>query len=139
MPNKRSRRQVNHFFCPHCQQRLWRMGSTKYYLHYQSVTDIQQYFKTTRKKATLIANQNSVAVDRDRWIEEFFCSEDSTVWLLISRQADGKLNQSIAKENDWQKTGKTFNPQMPNPSISEYSFRMSRSSSSQNKYYRSQI
>ncbi len=58
-------------------------------------------------------------VDRDRWIEEFFCPEDGKMWLLISRQKDGSLTQTLATEQDWQKTGKTIDPQTINPSVSE--------------------
>lgn len=136
MPNKRSRRRVQHFFCPNCQQRLWRTGKSKYHLHYQNVSEIKQNLNTTRKKATFLAHQNSVYVDRDRWIEEFFCSEHGIVWLLISRQTDGNYSYRAAKERDWQKTGRTLEPRTANPSISEYSHRMSRSIYRQNSYYK---
>ncbi|MGD1920394.1 MAG: hypothetical protein ACFCAD_16845 [Pleurocapsa sp.] len=137
MPNKRSsRRRVNHFSCPHCHQRLWRMNSVKYYLHYQNADEIQKNLNITRKKASFLANQRSVYVDCNRWIEEFFCSQHSTIWLLVSRQQDGKLTSVVAKAKDWQKTGKTIDPRLLNPSVSEYSYRMSRSGHSQNKYYK---
>ena len=137
MPNKRSGRQTHKFFCPYCQQRLWRKGSDKYYLHYQNTAEIQKNLNITRKKATFISSQKPVYVDRNRWIEEFFCNKHSTVWLLISRQQNGKLNSVLADEKDWRKTGKTIDPTNLNPSIGEYSYRMSRSSRSQNQYYKS--
>lgn len=139
MPNKRSRRgKVNQFFCPYCSSRLWRNGSSKYHLFYRNTAEIQQNLGLTHKKATFLASQSSVYLDRDRWIEEFFCSQHSTVWLLISRQADGSLAQTIAKKEDWQKTTKTIHPNMSNPSVSEFSYCMSRSSSKQNRYYNQQ-
>ncbi|MGF1542070.1 MAG: hypothetical protein ACFCU5_16765 [Pleurocapsa sp.] len=139
MPNKRSRRgKVHHFPCPYCQQRLWRVGADKYYLFYQDIADIRENLQLTKKKASLLQGQYPVFVDKNRWIEEFFCPEDGKLWLLISRQADGSLTQTLATEKDWQKTSKTINPHTLNPSISEYSYRMSRSSQSQNRYYQKQ-
>jgi hypothetical protein len=48
------------------------------------------------------------------------------MWLLITRQSDGKLTATIPEEQDWQKTNKTFDPNRPNPSVSEFTYRMSR-------------
>lgn len=139
MPNKRSRRRkIPHFSCPYCQQRLWRVNSPKYYLFYRNVDEIRQNLQITKKKATFVMKQYSNFVDFNRWIEEFFCPEDGKMWLLISRQKDGSLTQTLAKEQDWQKTSKTIAPHTVNPSVSEYSYRMSRSSKAQNSYYKRQ-
>ncbi len=139
MPNKRSRRgKVHHFSCPYCQQRLWRVGSDKYYLFYKNIADLRRNLQLTKKKASLLQGQYSTFVDKNRWIEEFFCAEHGQLWLLIARQPDGNFTQALATEQHWQKTSKTIDPNTSNPSISEYSYRMSRSSRTQNGYYKQQ-
>lgn len=139
MPNKRSRRRkVQHFSCPYCEQRLWRVGSRKYHLYYQGMAEIRQNLGITRKKAQFLATQSPTCADNDRWIEEFFCSQHSQIWLLLSRQPDGSITQTLARSEHWQKTDKTIDPSISNPSVSEYSYRMSRSGYIQNTYYRNQ-
>lgn len=139
MPNKRSRRsKIHHFSCPYCQQRLWRVNSPKHYLFYRNIAEVRQNLHLTKKKASFLIEHYSVFTDRDRWIEEFFCPEDGKMWLLISRQKDGSLAQTLATAKHWQQTGKTINPQAPNPSVSEYTYRMSRSSIAQGSYYKQQ-
>ncbi|MBE9166075.1 hypothetical protein IQ238_00520 [Pleurocapsales cyanobacterium LEGE 06147] len=127
MPNKRSKRKrVQHFFCPLCGMRLWRLGSTKYYLFYQNAAEIRQNLKISAKKASFLATQNSAYIDRNSWIEEFFCTEHGRIWLLLSRQSDGNIVYRPAKKEDWKQTNKTINPTKPNPSVSEFTYRMSR-------------
>lgn len=127
MPNKRKNR--NHtvkFFCPCCEQRLWRLGSPKYYLFYQNVSQIKQQLGITRKKASFIATRNSVYVDRNAWLEEFYCEDHGKMWMKVSKQSDGLLVAIPAKGSDWNGTSNTINPDIPNPSVSEFSYRMSR-------------
>lgn len=127
MVNKRSKRSTNHKFrCPYCQQRLWRQGSPKFNLFYQGALEIRQNLHLTPKKAGFLAAQNSTCLDTNRWIEEFFCPEHGIMWLLISRQPDGKFIYNIAEERDWRRTNKTINPNTPNPSVSEFTYKMSR-------------
>jgi hypothetical protein len=127
MPNKRSKRsQTQKFYCPHCQQRLWRLGSPKYYLFYQDVTQLKERLGITRKKAVFLAAQNPTFVDRGSWLEEFFCEEHGKMWLRLSKQTDGILEVKMAKSSDWNCTTYTINPNIPNPSVSEFSYRMSR-------------
>ena len=138
MPNKRSRRQVHHFHCPYCHNRLWRLGSPKHHLFYRNKAELQQYLGMTHKKAALLNNQKSTHVDDNRWIEEFFCPQHSKIWLLVTRHQDGSLTEKIACERDWQKTVHTIDPNFSNPSVSEFSYRMSRSGYQQNAYYKHQ-
>ena len=127
MPNKRNRRsQSQHFYCFCCQQRLWRLGSPKYHLFYQDVAQLREGLGITRKKASLIAAQHANFVDRNVWLEEFFCEEDGKIWLRISKKADGTLASTPAKSSDWKRTSHTIDPEIPNPSVSEYSYHMSR-------------
>lgn len=129
MSNKRSRRKkVQHFFCPFCEIRLWRLGSSKHYLFYKDAKEIRQQFKISAKKAALLSNQNSTCLDSNTWIEEFFCTTHGKLWLHISRKENRELVYRLSKREDWLKTSKTFNPNNPNPSISEFSYRMSRRS-----------
>ncbi|AFY76788.1 hypothetical protein Ple7327_1401 [Pleurocapsa sp. PCC 7327] len=132
MSNKRKKRsQIQKFYCPCCQQRLWRLGGQKYYLFYQDISELKKNLGITRKKASFLATQNSAYVDRNAWLEEFFCEEHGTIWMRLSRQADGTLAAIPAKRSDWQSTTRTINPEIPNPSVSEFSYHMSRRASTQ--------
>jgi hypothetical protein len=59
------------FYCPFCQQRLWRLGSSKY------------YFPS--------ASQNLISANRSCWLEEFYCEEHGKLWMLVSKASDGTL------------------------------------------------
>lgn len=125
MPNKRSRKRK--FYCPYCQTQLWRMGSPKHYLFYQEVSEIQENLNITRKKASLLMNQNrNTYLDKSSWIEDFCCEQHGKIWLKISQKVDHPLKVTLATEEDWQKTTGTINPNIPNPSVSEFTYSMSR-------------
>lgn len=65
-------------------------------------------------------------LDTNSWIEEFFCEKHGKVWLRLSKQADGQLQAMLAKSQDWKRTNNTVNPDISNPSVSEFSRRISR-------------
>lgn len=127
MSNKRNKRsKTPQFHCPHCQKRLWRLGSLKYHLFYRGRTEIKKHLGLTPKKASFLASQNSSYVDRNCWLEDFFCEEDGKMWLRLTKKDDGSIASCIATRNDWNQTLHTINPDSPNPSVSEFSYRMSR-------------
>ncbi len=125
MPNKRSGRKTKKYFCPFCEQRLWRLGTAKYYLFYRNASEIKQNTGISSKKAGLLAIQNSTYLDTKKWIEAFCCPDHGTLWLLISLQ-EKDYEYRLAKEKDWLQTNKTLDPRMSNPSVSEFTQRMSR-------------
>lgn len=126
MPNKRSsRKKIKHYFCPFCEQRLWRLGTVKYHLFYKNAAEISKNTGITSKKAKLLATQSTTYSDNKKWIEGFCCSEHGTHWLLISVR-ENKYEYRLAKEKDWLCTGRTLNPNVSNPSVSEFTLRMSR-------------
>ena len=127
MPNKRSRRKkTQNFHCPYCSRRLWRTGNKKYYLFYQGISEIKNYLNISRKRAMCLACQNNTYVDRDRWVEEFFCEKHYQLWMVLSRDDKGRISARLASDNDWRRTTGTINPDLPNPSVSQFSYRMSR-------------
>lgn len=126
MPNKRSRRKkTKYFYCPLCQQRLWRTGTPKYFLFYKDSIEIRQGTGISAKKSRFLAHQNMTYLDTKKWIEGFCCSEHGQLWLLISLY-DRDYEYCLAKEKDWLKTNKTLDPRSTNPSVSEFTQRMSR-------------
>ena len=134
MPGKRSsRKQIQHFCCPYCNRRLWRSGSTKHFLFYTEVSQIRQYVNVSHKNAALLASQGAY-LDRNAWIEEFFCGEHGKIWLKINRNPVSQLTSQLATSKDWQQTTRTINPEMPNPSVSEFTYRMSRPPSGRLSY-----
>ena len=127
MSNKRSKRKnVRHFFCPFCQERLWRLGSPKYHLFYKNAAEIKRNLQISAKKSAFLATKHSTYLDNNSWIEEFFCPEHGKMWLRISRQNDGQLGYKLALREDWKQTDKTIDSSRPNPSVSEFSYRISR-------------
>jgi hypothetical protein len=102
------------------------LGSKKNYLYYNNKHEIRKYTGLSAKKAALLANQSSTYLDKNCWLEEFFCVEHGKMWLKIIRQDNSKLISEIAKREDWQKTGVTIDPDCVHPSVSEYSYKMSR-------------
>ena len=137
MPNKRSNRKTQKFHCVHCQKRLWRPGKEKHYLFYSKASDIKDHLNISRKRANIIAENNRGYLDTNSWIEEFICEVHGKIWLLITKQADGKLEVNLAKSKDWNRTTNTINPDVSNPSVSEFSRRISRKAASEQltRYY----
>ena len=126
MPNKRSKRkEIHHFFCPFCQQRLWRTGSIKHHLFYTSANEIKKNTGIAQKKAAFLISQNSTYLDRNKWIEPFCCEDHGMLWLLVEKTPKG-YNYKLAQEKDWLRTNKTLDPRLSNPSVSEFTLRMSR-------------
>lgn len=133
MPNKRNNRNKSQkVYCPHCQCRVWRQGGEKHYLYYQEATEVKKRLNISRKKALFITQNNNVLIDKNTWIEEFICTQHGRLWLLVNRKANGQLEFSPAQRQDWSCTTHTINPDMPNPSVSEFSYRMSRKASLKN-------
>lgn len=129
MPNKRSRYKKTHHFCCHmCGRRLWRPGSPKHFMYYRKASEIRQNLGIPRKNAIFLAAQGAY-VDRNSWLEEFFCGEHGTMWLLVRKQADKTLVTAPAQRQHWEFTTGTIDPDNPNPSVSEFSYRISRRAS----------
>lgn len=134
MPNKRrSRKQIHKFYCPHCGARLWRMGHEKYHLFCQGISEIQEEFNLTRKKASFLSAQELTPVNPNCWLEEFFCQDHGKFWLRVSKLADGSLTTCQVSVKDWKRTTRTIDPNLPNPSVGEYTYRHSRRAC--RKYY----
>ena len=127
MPNKRSRKYKKpQFYCPYCQTRLWRTGSPKHYIYYQEISEIQKNLNISRTKANFLKNKHNTYLDRTSWIEDFLCEQHGKMWLKISYKVDLSMEISLATEKDWKNTTGTINPNIPNPSVSEFSYSMSR-------------
>ena len=126
MPNKRSKRKkTRKYYCPYCQQRLWRLGHTKYHLYYKDAEEIRQNTGMTLKKAKLLSLQNATYLNANEWIEAFCCSDHGTMWMWISIKND-ESEYRLATRKDWSQTDKTIDPSLSNPSVSEFTLRMSR-------------
>jgi hypothetical protein len=129
MSKKRSNRsKTPKFYCPYCDRRLWRQGTGKHSLYFQGVAEVQSQFNLTKKKASMLVGQNSVQVDRSTWLEEFFCEVDGKMWLKVSKDLDGRMITAVAEEKHWKQSTRTIDPNKPNPSVSEFTYRMSRKS-----------
>ncbi len=126
MPGKRSsRKKTEQFFCPYCEKRLWRLGGSKHHLLLASSSIDKQNLQLS-SKSFKEASEKSACLDPDQWIEEFFCSEHSNLWMLVYRTIHNRLTSVVASKADWQCS--TGNPPIDliSSSVSEFSVRMSR-------------
>jgi len=126
MAGKRSKRKHAYKFpCPFCGLRLYRLGSTKYHLFYEGTNEITKNTALSRKQAALVATKG-IFIDSNHWIEEFFCGEHGNLWIVIRRSQEGEISYLPAQREDWKHTTKTIDPDLRNPSVSEFSYYMSR-------------
>ena len=66
MPNKRSYRKTEKFFCSFCEQELWIAGGLKHFIFYINAAEIEKNTGITAKKAKLLAIQNNTYVDTSK-------------------------------------------------------------------------
>jgi hypothetical protein len=126
MPGKRSNRnKIEKFFCPYCEKRLWRLGGPKHYLFLASVNNTRKNSQPPSKPPR-VALEKSDCIDPNQWIEEFFCDEHSKLWMLVYRTTHNRLTAALASKTDWQRSTGTPSLDFDNPSVSEFSIRMSR-------------
>lgn len=134
MPGKRSnRKNVQRFYCPYCDRRLWRLGSPKHFLFYLEAIEIQKNRNMPRKSAEILASKGTY-VDNNVWIEEFFCGEHGKFWMKVTKKDGNILCAKVATSEDWQQTTRTILPEARNPSVSEFTQRMSRQTSGKLTY-----
>ena len=105
--------------------RLWRLGSQKHHIFYSSAAEIRKNMKISSKKAKLLGTQNTSCLDSNRWIENFYCSNHGRLWLLIDSYSK-EFQYRLAEERDWLRSDKTIDPTRRNPSVSEFTLKMSR-------------
>jgi hypothetical protein len=135
MANKRSKRaHIQKFHCPYCEGRLWRLGGPRHFLYYSNAAEILKNLDVTRKRATLIATQGAY-IDRLTWIEEFFCGDHGKLWLRLHQKEEGLISFKLASDEDWKSSTGTIDPNAPNPSVSEFTYRMSRRQGNYTRYY----
>jgi len=85
MPGKRSKhKNVQRFYCPYCERRLWRLGSPKHYLFYLGASEIKKNVSMSRQSAELLASKGAY-VDSGSWIE-FFCGDHGKLWMKVTRR-----------------------------------------------------
>jgi hypothetical protein len=83
--NERSQK----FYCPICQQRLWRLGSQKQYLLTATKTAIATNSHQRETKVYFFNAQSIVDLDRASWREEFFCEAHGKIWMELSSSVRG--------------------------------------------------
>jgi competence CoiA-like predicted nuclease len=126
MPGKRSsRKKVQRFFCPYCQERLWRLGGSKHHLLLPSTKNTQQNLHRNSQRLGK-ASEKTTDIDPNQWIEEFFCNEHSKVWMLVSRATHDHLTAALATQTDWQRAAVTSPIHSSHGSASKFTIRASR-------------
>ncbi|AGY60385.1 hypothetical protein [Gloeobacter kilaueensis] len=119
--------------CPFCTSRLWRGCGQKHFIFSSNAEQTRELTGLTRKKAVLLHSHTATWVDRSRWIESFFCTDHGQVWIICTRNSDGQVTGETAPPRLWQQTTGTLDPSRPNPSVSEFTYRMSRRTSVQSR------
>lgn len=103
MSSRGSRQQkTQRFNCPHCGERLWRVDGQKHYLVHTGAAENQENLDSSTTTANDVGSSGSF-LDKNTWIEEFFCGEHGQIWLLVQRHKDGSLNSALAESPDWRK------------------------------------
>jgi hypothetical protein len=120
------RRKKQHFLCPKCDVQLLRTGSKKYPLFHEDPEEIACRANLTRKKATILLAMQGAFIHQSTWLEEFFCQSHGCLWLLVHSSNAGSLRITLPSAHDWKRTTGTVHPDLPNPSVSEFTHRMSR-------------
>jgi len=77
----------------------------------------------SRQSAELLASKGAY-VDSGSWIEEFFCGDHGKLWMKV-RKTGSIIVATLATSEDCHKQPAQFY-QTPNPSVSEFTYRMSR-------------
>jgi hypothetical protein len=102
MSGKRSSRsKIQKFYCPYCEERLWRQGGTKHYIFYAGIGEINRHSERSSGQPGILTVQNA-CIDHKRWLEKFFCRSHGKVWLLVSKRELNKLTTRLAVASDWQ-------------------------------------
>lgn len=91
MSCQRKEKTTQKFYCLYCQQRLWRLGSSKYYLLSLSNAESYSSRPRDRQQTSLSASQNVISTNRSYWLEEFYCEEHGKLWTWLSKASDGTL------------------------------------------------
>ncbi|MFQ3612608.1 MAG: hypothetical protein SNJ68_02690 [Cyanobacteriota bacterium] len=120
----RKRSQRRQIFCP-IHGCFLDSVSPKYPLFADSAGQLQvrgMGIKTSR----LVMSAYKVVPLVGEWIEEFWCSEcQESKWYHIRKIGERNYEVRVAKDDLWQNASKVVNPHQ-NPSVSEYTFRVSR-------------
>ena len=134
-PARRNRRpKKRELFCPaHPEQRIQGNGK-KYFLHLLQPEQLQQRGISARK-AQLIINAYPVLVLSNEWLEELFCPQCGwSRWCHITRINRVVHQLRWAPRELWQQVAHV-DPTSPNPSVSEYTRRSARRTSTGHRYW----
>ena len=121
-------------FCPaHPEQRIEGNGQ-KYFLHLLTPEELKAR-GMPHKKAQLVIDAYPVLVLSNEWLEELFCPQcGSSRWCHITRIVRVVHQVRWAPRELWQQVAHV-DPTNPNPSVSEYSRRKARRTSSRHRYW----
>ena len=133
-PPRRNRRPGRRkLFCPaHPEQRIEGNGK-KYFLHLMSPEQLKAR-GMPHKTAQLVIQAHPVLVLSNAWLEELFCPQwGSSRWCHTTR-IDRVVHQvRWAPRELWQQVAHV-DPTHPNPSVSEYTRRTARRTSTGHRY-----
>ena len=134
-PPRRNRRPGRRkLFCPaHPEQRIEGNGK-KYFLHLLSPEQLQAR-GMPHKRAQLVIQAHPVLVLSNEWLEELFCPQcGSSRWCHVTRIGRVVHDVRWAPRELWQQVAHV-DPTSPNPSVSEYTRRSARRTSTGHRYW----
>ncbi|AGY56696.1 hypothetical protein [Gloeobacter kilaueensis] len=113
--------------CPDCELQVYRLNSTRHSIYIEGAEAIARALSIPYKRALLIASQGPI-VDRNQWLEEFYCPMHGRVWLQVVRErSSGQIRAQLPDAALWKRSIGTLDPNHPNPSVSEFTLSNSRS------------
>ncbi|MBM5800041.1 MAG: hypothetical protein FJ077_04200 [Cyanobacteria bacterium K_DeepCast_35m_m2_023] len=127
-PRRRGKRQCRPLFCPLHPQQLISGQGKKYFLHCLKAEELVAR-GTSHKTARLLIQHYPVLVLSNEWLEQLYCPKcGSSDWFHIAKLADDRFVVRRAPLELWQQVAHVA-PLSPNPSVSDFSRRMSRRTS----------
>ena len=134
-PQRRNRRPGRRKLCcpAHPDQRIEGNGK-KYFLHLLSSEQLKAR-GMPHKTAQLVIQAHPVLVLSNEWLEELFCPQcGSSRWCHITRIDRVVHHVRWAPRELWQQVAHV-DPTSPNPSVSEYTRRNARRTSTGHRYW----
>jgi len=134
IPRRNRRPGRRKLFCPaHPEQRIEGNGK-KYFLHLLRPEELKAR-GMSHKTAQLVIQAHPVLVLSNEWLEELFCPQcGSSRWCHITRIDRVLHHVRWAPRELWQQVAHV-DPTSPNPSVSEYTRRNARRTSTGRRYW----
>jgi hypothetical protein len=118
----RRRPKRRRIFCPVHDCYLDSVSPKRHLLYAHNIEQLRQQ-GMTRKRASLLLQQQTVVTLAQEWLEACWCPEcQESKWYHIRRSEEGHYAVTVAAREQWQQADGVINPE-GNPSVGEFTRR----------------